>query len=526
MVEALRASYTATMRRTLLLLLALAACHSSEPVDTGPPHRDTETPPDDTAPDDTAPDDTAPDVTVSIEAAPVFDPVLGGPLVLTLTSMGAYEVRIRVLDAKGLEVATPTATWDGRDAKGDRVPSGTYTIEAMALRDEATAVDATEVRVVRCGVARAWAEGDKGVSAEAVALWWYASRSLQDLDQPFVSLSALEDGVGEASQFPAVTDDLADEPRRGNLPLAFTWDSQPILTLELGDVTVLGTTGLEGAGVSLRIPGWTALAGAVGIVPGTPVVLQAEAPVAAGPSVVETTLEIVFEVTDDDAVTHTIGVQSLPVRFYALYDSPTFTRTREDQTAWAAAVDPALRALAGVAPDPDAILDALVDWVYYDHDIEYDTDYGASYYTDYISGYEQAVFVLSAYLERRFGRIVNCSDCASIMVAWANMLGVPLDYTIILSNYQLNYILAIGCDEFTHCPFGPSSCGFSYHAVTTDDEATTIWDATLALDGDDDPSHPPNTLLMVQHIPGDEYLERLVMSGTAGYQYSEQVIVQ
>ncbi|MBN1335014.1 MAG: hypothetical protein JXB39_03540 [Deltaproteobacteria bacterium] len=523
------------MRPALLLLAVLAGC-SDPPEDTGTPPDDTGTPPDDTAPDDTAPDDTAPDdtapddtapeVSVSVSAAPAFDPILGGPLAIFLTSEGATSVEVQVLDAKGNVVATPTDAWDGRDAKGAWAPAGAYTVQVVGTRGKIRVEDAADVHMVRCGVARAWAEGDEGVSAESVALWWYGTRTLQDLAQPFVSLDALEDVREAATVFPEVTSELVEEPRHGNLPLAFTWDSRPILTLELGEDTVLGSPGLEGADVSLGIPGWTALAGAEGILPDVPVVLQADAPLAAGPSVVETTLEITFEVTGDDAVTHTIGVQNLPVRFYAVYDSPTFTRKQEDQTAWVAAVDPALRALAGVKPDPDAILDALVDWVYYDHDIAYDTYAGASAYTDYISGYDQAVFALSAYLERRFGRIVNCSDCASILVAWANMLGVPLDYTIILSNFYLNYIRAIGCDEYTHCPFGPYGCGFSYHAVTTDDEAATIWDATLALDGDEDPSNPPSSLLMVQHIEGDEYLERLVMSGTAYYEYSEQVVVQ
>ena len=61
-----------------------------------------------------------------------------------------------------------------------------------------------------------------------------------------------------------------------------------------------------------------------------------------------------------------------------------------------------------------------------------------------------------------------------------------------------------------HCPFGkPWGCGFSYHAVTTLDDAATIWDATLALDGDKDPTSAPSTELMVHGIPGADYLYRL-----------------
>ena len=104
---------------------------------------------------------------------------------------------------------------------------------------------------------------------------------------------------------------------------------------------------------------------------------------------------------------------------------------------------------------------------------------------------------------------MNCSDCAGILNAYANMLGADLFYAHIFSSFNLNYIEAIGYPDFTHCPFGPGGCGFSYHAVTTLDDAATIWDATLALDGDKDPTSSPSSELRVHGVAGDEYLTRL-----------------
>ena len=159
--------------------------------------------------------------------------------------------------------------------------------------------------------------------------------------------------------------------------------------------------------------------------------------------------------------------------------------------------------------------------------LSYDTQWGASAYTEYDwNTYDNAHFDLTAFLARSRGSVVNCTDCASILEAHANMLGAVLSYTIITPSFDLNYILAIGGDEYTHCPFGGSSCGFSYHAVTTPDDGNTIYDATLALDGDDDPGSAPNEVLMVEAIDGDEYLDRLVKRGRPDYVYTQKETLQ
>jgi hypothetical protein len=62
--------------------------------------------------------------------------------------------------------------------------------------------------------------------------------------------------------------------------------------------------------------------------------------------------------------------------------------------------------------------------------------------------------------------------------------------------------------------------------VTTDDGGLTIWDATLALDGDLDPRSAPSTELLVQTIDGEEYLERLVRNGFADYYYESRGTIQ
>jgi hypothetical protein len=72
----------------------------------------------------------------------------------------------------------------------------------------------------------------------------------------------------------------------------------------------------------------------------------------------------------------------------------------------------------------------------------------------------------------------------------------------------LNYIQAIGAPEFTETPFVGGRGGFRYHAVTGS-PAGTIYDATLALDGDGEPETAPFALWLVQGIVPEDYVHAL-----------------
>jgi hypothetical protein len=480
--------------------------------------------PDSVDTDTGVPPDTSPPPAVDLLVAPAFDPILGGPLAIasTVTGDGALTETIEVLDVKGVKVADVTTFWNGRDTAGIRVPTGTYTVVDHLL-EKATevATDSALVHLVRCGISSATVEDDGGVSATLVPMYWYSDRSVQDFAAAFVSIDAMEDAKEGPAQLPLPTDELATMPVGANLPIAAAWWSRPILTLQLGTNTILGSTSLAGADVHISAPGWTVLSGGDPLDPSSPVVLQSDDALSETVGVVDETLPITFEVTGPDKTVWTLGTQDLPIRWYSVLGTPTFTETDPQYTAWAAATDEALRGIDGTLPDHDAVLNALVDWVFYESGLSYDTTSGACAYTRYRGDWEPG-FAATGYMTRHFGTIVNCSDCASIMGFYGNQLGAELNHLIILSGFALNQILAIGGTDFSNCPFGPYSCGFSYHAVTTDDGGGTIWDATLALDGDDDPGSLPSTVMMVEAIDGVEYLDRLVMSGTAGYYYESQ----
>ena len=181
---------------------------------------------------------------------------------------------------------------------------------------------------------------------------------------------------------------------------------------------------------------------------------------------------------------------------------------------------------AGAATDAAAARTILVQHVYEEMGLTYDRKSGASHYTRYAGGgWTNATFSLAEFLNRSRGKVVNCSDCASILSTYANMIGAKLHYAIIGWNFKLNPILGIGAMSFGS-PFDSGRLSFSYHAVTTPDEAMTIDDSTLAVDGDSAPATSPYSRKLVQDLTGEDYLTRLSPTfgtGTPIYQYKDEL---
>jgi hypothetical protein len=464
----------------------------------------------------------APDV--SLTAAPAFDPFGGVGLTWLVEGEDAEpDASGRIVDATGAVVRKQVARetgWDGLNDAGTVAPTGSYTlvVEQAGLELEAP------FAVVRAGLVAAWGEDDAGVTATRVPLYWTGRRHSQDVSDAFASVASMDSTSGPvplpqvAESLELAGDDEAD-------PLAYTFDSRPILTVQLGEESALGEPNLAAAQLEARLAGWTRLDEGP-LVEGGTLTFQRDSALGSTLGVTEEDLAIEVSAVDDAGTTWPVQSLHVPFRAYRLLADPTWGLDGDRYQPWVSAVDPALRALEGVAPERNVVLDGLVRWIFEDAGLEYDTTYGASAYTVYAgNNWERANFDMTGFLSRKYGVVVNCTDCAGIVVGFGNMLGADVDYAIIGWNFDLNYILAIGGDTFTHCPFGRGGCGFSYHAVSTSPDNDLIWDATLALDGDDDPGSTPNTARLVQSVPEDEYLDRLAAT-PADYAYQAKGTIQ
>jgi hypothetical protein len=154
--------------------------------------------------------------------------------------------------------------------------------------------------------------------------------------------------------------------------------------------------------------------------------------------------------------------------------------------------------------------------------VEYDCPGGGSQH--YINA--QGEFDCTRFLERLAGGFgngpfINCSDCATIVSTFANVLGCALWQSVMGYGFDLNPLLAIGSGVWQ------TACGwpaFSYHEVGWTDacgEEDVVFDACLQVDSDSDPIAPPHVpLLPVNLLFGaagaGAYRDRLATPGPNG----------
>jgi hypothetical protein len=184
------------------------------------------------------------------------------------------------------------------------------------------------------------------------------------------------------------------------------------------------------------------------------------------------------------------------------------------QLPWTDALDIACR-WSALATTSDAVMAGVTRAVYAlgPGTITYDCPGGGS------THYSNPQFDCSAFLDRLhggfgLGQYVNCTDCATIVAAFSNVLGADLWESRMGWGFALNELLAIGSSTWqTACDWG----SFRYHEVAWAGACTendNVWDACLQVDGDADPATAPHTALLPTGMrfgnPGDlTYRDRL-----------------
>lgn len=197
-------------------------------------------------------------------------------------------------------------------------------------------------------------------------------------------------------------------------------------------------------------------------------------------------------------------------RVYGLAAVPVFDYDTTPHRPWVEVVDQVATWVDGTTADPVEVGRLIVEGVYWDLGLVYDTESGATAYTDYPEwGWGGAVFELSAFQAREMGNVINCSDAGSIVSTYANMVGLDFRYHILQrpgsTRFDLNYIKAIGTPVFDETPFDSGTGGFRYHAVVGPADGS-FYDGTLALDGDEDPQAPPHVELLAAGMDPMAYL--------------------
>ncbi|MBN8609511.1 MAG: hypothetical protein J0L92_02945 [Deltaproteobacteria bacterium] len=434
-----------------------------------------------------------------------------------------------------IEGTTCTVLWDGRGAGGTRVMPGTLEVEGQILDVAGTVLARApdRVEVVRVGIDRIDLSGETGARQP---LLYRAMNGRRDgwfempvdftpfamgPDDGETASSALELPGGATRTIPGPWADLTSPPLEGavaeddvyNLPTAWIAGSRidydVHLTSDLAGMEAGGSpTTME---VRIAPPSGLTITGdatfrddATVRMSGTPVTAVDRYDVAHA---------FTFEARRPGGEWQPMpGAFSITLRMYGLVAAPVFARTSIPHRAWVDVVDRITGWVDGASSDQDGVGAAIVDGVYNHSDLRYDTRAGASHYSDYLSGWGGGSFEMQAFEERRYGPVINCSDAASIVSAYANMIGLDFRYRILThrtdSGFLLNYLQGIGSDAFRFSPFDSGRNSFRYHAIVNSRDART-WDATLAVDGDGTPSSSPFTQLLVEGLDPMAYLTAL-----------------
>jgi hypothetical protein len=453
---------------------------------------------------------------ISVRDMGFADPNWTYPLHVAIVRDGAEAV-VLSNESNAPPGGTFQATWDGT-ISGAPAPVGVYAVRttygcsgapAPVVRDDTIAV------VHVGGVAVTMGNGDglyqpllwNALAQVSKNYWSPAPTSPVLVRGTGTGAADLEQPDGTVQPYPAVWTDLGSPPvdTTGapatvdyDLPFAVSVSTHPDLTLKFGldapppsAVAAQGDTPIGAIDIRARILEGSAATDPTVADGSSGTFRFTDLP---APSVgrYDISVHVVFEYQLPDATWAPLSTETIPLRVYGLVGQETISPSdTAPYIPWVAVVDAVAGWVDGMTAEPDMVSSLVVHHVYDDLGLHYDTVHGASFYTSYASGFGGAHFDLTGFLTRANGSTVNCSDCASIVSTYANMVGCNLGYKIITQNFPLYYIKAIGTPAFTDDPFNTGKPGgFSYHAVTAD-PATLIFDATLHEDGDTDPGASP-----------------------------------
>jgi FlgD Ig-like domain len=478
---------------------------------------------------------------------PAFDPKLEGASLGVTSSRagsGGYSATLVVRDAQGALVrtlvdraqrrggATYQDSWDGRDGAGRFVAPGGYSV-ALAGGGSAS------VQVVRLGLVEIDFAGsgrvpltyhrpDRGVSGNPLPL--DALGAAYTLPESNLAARCLDRSDGSPLELPALWSDTAAPPRarsgavvrRGrSLHVAYAGGAAPRVRVRLGGSAAHGgrevSCNYPQRGLPLRIVLGQRASSAIS--PGDVVELESF-PLGHEAGRWLLRLEFTFQAQVGGAwVTLPGRVRTSHPLFVTMGQVP------DGSPAWVGALDLALGWAQGQV-DPDSVADELVRGVNA-MGLVYDVNEGAPAYTDAPGGnLAYPIVDLGAFLDGLDnGRQVNCLDCASLVNALAHACGVESDVLILGWNFRLHYLQGIGFQDFTHSLFGGYH-SFSYHAVATRDQARTVHDACLNIDGDARPDRAPFSPVQVTGIPTNAYLQHLSADAHARPQELGQVTVR
>ena len=159
-------------------------------------------------------------------------------------------------------------------------------------------------------------------------------------------------------------------------------------------------------------------------------------------------------------------------------------------------------AVEGAADGP-ALMTALRGQLYADPYVVYDPNVSAysEYEGEYIT-WDAISSELTAWLDREQGLRLYCHSMSCLLSTLGNSWGADARQLVLGIGFRTHLTRAAGDEDWLRW-------SFNSHSVATIDGGAAVWDASVDLDGDADPSRSPVEPLPINGMAFEDYLQRL-----------------
>jgi len=463
----------------------------------------------------------------------VMDPKLSGDPSLGFeveTDAVDCEASVQIDNGIGQQITLSEAAvqWDGRDSDGLWFEPGPARAQAMVdCGDGPQAADAIGLHIVRLGIQSIdlhSPEGEEGNSDLAFHKTGLISGEVSPIgERPEYVLSS-----GTGAVLGAVDDDLGaprsvarwtnpdtapwalSEPDAHNVPAGFVATGNMQATVTLGALAISESRHIAVNAFGPRpdeLPTLRLVGSTDALWAGARTTIDLE-PAQATMGREVRAISWQFESIDSSGeVTPIPGHIETEHTLYTLAGPPALLDGTDVGAAppipWIGVLDDTADALSGVEAAPGPVLDALRDYLFEHPYIIYDP--GDSAYTSFSGSYMYWTSItadLSGFLDRSSGLNLYCHSMSCLLSALSGNVGVDAPQIVLGVYFTTNQTRAAGGDEWRRW-------SFNSHSVVTPDDGATIWDSSIALDGDDDPYNEPIEEIMPRGMSGEEYFWRL-----------------
>jgi hypothetical protein len=431
--------------------------------------------------------------------------------------------------------AAPTSVfWDGRDAAGQYVPTGAYTLRVMPQVGGGTELS-LPIDVVRLGVTEIEFQDSGAADDEWQMVYFkkgatdgmfYATPAVHEYfntkDPGQISDLDLNDGnprppvaVHALTDVP-VMDGVEYEIERYNYPLAYVAGASPRLEVTLGNGGTTATglpmaSGYPVVGYNLRLKatftgGATAVTG--NVVPGGTAVVGAPAlPGDVGRYPISVTWSWQYAPAGVGAWSDVPGTVQTAHRIYTLLAQPKFkagasgtqytgpwVEVADDFANWKTALGIPTSTASGFVQTfvkgffgQNSGIPTSIEGVIYDA-YPLGGDGGA---THYFQSFGENMDLSALLNNHAKGIYVNCTDNMGAATTMLSMLGLSGVRPLRLGPMTLKAIWGIGAASYTTSLWGGGSHSFSYHHIVTRTDGFDVIDTCMQLDEDGTPTATP-----------------------------------